>query len=140
MIVLDTNVISELMRPEPDARVFAWVDAQKRTDLYTTTIMQAEILYGVACLAPGRRRDALAAQAAAIFAVDFAGRGLPFTAAAAEAFAELAADRRRQGRAIPRFDGLIAACARAFGAAIATRDLGAFEDCGLRIINPWDTP
>ncbi|RMF03769.1 MAG: type II toxin-antitoxin system VapC family toxin [Alphaproteobacteria bacterium] len=140
MIVLDTNVISELMRAEPDQRVFAWVDAQERMELYTTTVVQAEILYGVACLAPGHRRNALAAQAGAIFDVELAGRVLPFTAEAAQAFADLAADRRRQGRAIPRFDGRIAACALAFGTAIATRDVGAFEDCGLSIINPWDTP
>jgi hypothetical protein len=138
MIVLDTNVISELMRHEPDATVFAWVDRQPRGQLYTTTIVQAEILYGIACLAAGRQKDSLTAHARALFDEELAGRVLPFTPDAAQAFARLAAQRRRDGRSIARFDALIAACALSVGAAVATRDLRGFEDSGLTVINPWE--
>ena len=137
MIVLDTNVISELMRPQPNPAVSAWVAAQPRTALYTTSINRAEILYGVAALPSGRRRDAYDAVVAAIFAEDFAGRVLPFDGAAGEHYARIVSTRRASGKPIEGFDALIAATAAAAGFAVATRDLGGFEGCGLAIINPW---
>ena len=137
MIVLDTNVISELMRPQPHEAVLAWVAAQPRSELCTTCVNQAEILVGVAKLASGRRRDALAAAAEAMFSDDFAGRILPFDASAAALFAQIVLTRRRLGRPIDGFDGLIAATALAAGATLATRDTGGFEGCGLSLIDPW---
>ena len=109
MIVLDTNVLSELMRSEPAAAVFAWVSAQPRTTLYTTSVSKAEILYGIAVLPEGRRRLALAVAAEAMFADDFAGRVLPFDEAAAVQYAEIVAARRREGCPIEAFDAQIAA-------------------------------
>ena len=135
MIVLDTNVISELMRAEPDARVLAWVAAQPRALLCTTHINQAEILYGIAALPEGRRRAALAVAAEAVFAEDFAGRILPFGAAAVARYSDIVLARRRAGNPIEGFDALIAATALAAGAGIATRDSGGFADCGLTLIN-----
>lgn len=138
MILVDTNVISELMRPEPEPAVLAFIDGQPREALYTSVVVQAEILYGVECLPPGRRRDGLYAQAAAIFAEDFAGRIFPVTEATASHYAVLAAARRRVGRPFGLFDTLIAATARSAGACIATRNVAHFDDCGVALVNPWD--
>jgi toxin FitB len=137
MVVLDTNVISELMRLEPHPAVYAWVAAQPRATLYTTGINQAEILYGIAMLPQGRRRRALAAAAEAIFAEDLAGRVLPFSGTAAAHYAEIAYARRRAGMPIEAFDALIAATAGAAGADIATRDVVGFDGCGVTVIDPW---
>ena len=112
MIVLDTNVLSELMRSEPATRVFAWVSAQPRATLYTASVSKAEILYGIAVLPEGRRRRlAPAATAEAMFADDFEGRVLPFDEAAAVHYAEIVAARRREGRPIEAFKAQIAAAA-----------------------------
>ena len=140
MIVVDTNVISELMRPEPNSKVVAWIAAQPRAQLYTTHINPIEILYGIAVLPEGRRRDALKAAADGMFAEDFAGRILPFGAAAASRYAEIMLSRRRSGKPIEGFDGLIAAIVLAAGATVATRDVGGFSDCGLAIVDPWKAP
>ena len=137
MIVVDTNVISELMRAEPHPAVMAWMAAQPRAQLYTTRINQAEILYGIAGLPRGRRRAALAEAASAMFEEDFAGRILPFEAAAALRYPEIVLARRQAGKPIEKFDALIAATALAAGASIATRDAGGFEECGLNVVNPW---
>jgi predicted nucleic acid-binding protein len=128
VIVLDTNVISELMRPEPDPTVIAWVAAQPRASLYTTSINRAEILYGVATLPAGRRREGLESVVQAIFSEEFA----------AEYYARIATARRMAGVRIEGFDALIAAVTAAAGFRIATRDVGGFEGCGLEVINPWD--
>jgi predicted nucleic acid-binding protein len=138
LIVLDTNVLSELMRSQPAALVFAWVAAQPRAMVYTTSINKAEILYGVAALPEGRRRSALVAAAEAMFADDFAGRVLPFDEEAAAHYAEIVAARRREGRPIEAFDAQIAATARVAGALLATRDVGDFAGCGLSLFNPWN--
>jgi predicted nucleic acid-binding protein len=138
MIVLDTNVLSELMRSQPGAAVFAWVAAQPRTGLYTTSVNKAEILYGIAVMPEGRRRSALAAAAEAMFIDDFAGRVLPFDEAAAVHYADIVATRRREGRPIEAFDAEIAATARVAGAELATRDVGDFAGCGLILVNPWE--
>ncbi len=137
MIIVDTNVISELMRPEPHPKVLAWVAAQPRTLLYTTHINQIEILYGIAALPEGRRRTALAVAAEGMFAEDFAGRILPFGAAATARYADIVMGRRRAGTPIEGFDALIAAIALAAGASVVTRDISGFEGCGLTLINPW---
>ena len=138
MIVLDTNVISELMRAEPHPRVFAWVGAQPRNTLYTTSINQAEILYGISVLPEGRRRDALVATAEAVFAEELANRILPFQGLSAAHYATIVMRRRVAGNPIEGFDALIAATALAAGAAVATRDVKGFEGCGLTVINPWE--
>ena len=126
------------MRSAPEAAVFAWVAAQRRRSLYTTSVNKAEILYGIAALPRGRRRTALAAAAAAMFSVDFAGRVLPFDGNAAGHFAEIVAARRRAGRPIEGFDAQIAAIAAACGAELATRDTQGFADCGVVLIDPWN--
>jgi len=138
VIVLDTNVLSELMRSQPAAAVFAWVAAQPRAMLYTTSLNKAEILYGIAALPDGRRRAALAAAAEAMFTDDFAGRVLPFDEEAAVHYAEIVAARRREGRPIEALDAQIAATTRVAGAELATRDVGDFADCGLTLVNPWE--
>ncbi len=137
MIVVDTNVISELMRGEPHPAVLAWVGAQPRAQLYTTYVNQAEILYGIGALPDGRRRTALAAAAEAMFTEDFAGRILPFEARAAARYPDIVLARRQAGNPIEKFDALIAATALASGASIATRDSGGFVGCGLTVIDPW---
>ena len=139
MIVLDTNVLSELMRSEPDPAVFAWTAGQPRADLYTTSVNVAEILYGVAAMPIGRRRQNLAAMAQAMFTEDFAGRILPFDDVAAAQYAEIVASRRRQGRPIEAFDAQIAAIALVAKADLATRDISGFAGCGLSLIDPWGT-
>ena len=125
------------MRPDPDAAVLAWVAGQPRATLYTTKINQAEILYGIAMLPESRRRTVLAAACEAMFDEDLAARILPFGGAAAAHYADLVVARRRAGHPIEAFDALIAATALAAGAAVATRDIGGFEGCGLTLINPW---
>ena len=138
MIIVDTNVISELMRGEPHPAVLAWVAVQPRALLYTTHINQAEILFGIGALPEGRRRTALAAAAMAMFAEDFAGRVLPFEAAAAARYPEIVLARRQAGTPIEKFDALIAAIALAAGASIATRDTSGFTGCDLTVIDPWE--
>jgi toxin FitB len=140
VIVVDTNVISELMRPAPDAKVLAWFAAQPSEQLYTTHINQIEILYGIAILPEGRRRNGLTAAAEAMFAEDLAGRILPFGASAAACYAGVMMSRRKAGKPIEGLDALIAAISLAAGAAVATRDIGGFSDCGLDVVNPWSDP
>jgi len=137
LIILDTNVISELMRPDPNRVVVAWVAAHPKTELYTTSVNKAEILYGIVALPEGRRRAALFAAAEAMFMEDLADRVLPFSGIAADHYAEIVTARRRAGRPIEAFDALIAATALAVGADLATRDVGGFENLGLTIIDPW---
>ena len=139
MIVLDTNVLSELMRPAPAEIVVRWVTAQPLTSLYTTSITQAEILHGIMLLPSGRRRNALETAAEAMFGEDFRGRVLPFGSNEAQPYARIAAERRRAGRPISHFDAQIAAIARSAGAAVATRNVADYDACGVEVINPWDT-
>jgi predicted nucleic acid-binding protein len=138
MIVLDTNVLSELMRPDPSPAVVEWIDAQPRASLYTASVCQAELLYGIEAMPAGKRRDALAALATTFFEEDLADQILPLTAAAAARYARIVVHRRDAGKPIGAFDALIAATALVAGAAVATRDVGGFEGCGLTLINPWE--
>ena len=138
MILLDTNVLSELMRPEPEAAVLQWMAAQ--TDaLYVTALSYAEILFGIDLLPKGRRRQRLGEQAAAMFTEDFAGRILSFDLATAPAYAAIAGKRQKAGQRLSPVDGMIAAIAQVHGASIATRD-GDFSGCGIPLINPWQAP
>jgi predicted nucleic acid-binding protein len=137
MILLDTNVISEAMRPAPRERVMEWMASQPSSQLFTTAISEAEILSGLAMLPAGKRRAALEEVARRMFAQHFMDRILPFDRGAAQTFAVIMAARRKQGRPIGPFDAQIAAIARAHGAALATRDVADFNDCGIEVIDPW---
>lgn len=139
MFVLDTNVVSELMRQLPDAAVLAWADSHPRAQLFITAITRAEIRYGIALLPASRRQRELTGRADQLFKDLFGERILSFDADAADVFAEIAADRRRNGRPISHFDAQIAAIARSRGTVLATRDGADFADTGVTIVNPWKT-
>ena len=138
MIVLDTNVLSELMRPEPAAAVLHWMAGQPGSALYVTTLSYAEILLGIGLMADGRRRQRLAEQAQGMFADEFAGRVLSFDLSAAMAYAAIASQRQQAGNRINAIDGMIAAIAQVQGAAVASRDRD-LAGCGVPLINPWET-
>ena len=137
MVVIDTNVVSELMRLTPEPAVMAWFSRQDSADLYLTAVSEAELRAGAAILPAGRRRDRLAAEVDAVLREDFTGRVLPFDSAAARAYAAIAASRRSAGRPILEADCQIAAIARARDAAVATRNGADFEHCGIAVIDPW---
>jgi predicted nucleic acid-binding protein len=137
MIVLDTNVLSELMKPQPEPLVFQWVARQPRPALFTTAVTMGEILSGLELLPAGRRRAALTAAAGALFEESLAGRVLPFDSDAAERYATIAAARHRAGRPISPFDAQIASIVSSRGAALATRNTADFERCGIHLVNPW---
>jgi predicted nucleic acid-binding protein len=138
MLVLDTNVLSAVMGSQPVAAVAVWLARQLEDQLYTTTVCQAEILAGIAILPEGRRRQLLDAAARAIFETEFEGRILPFDQAAADHYAVLFASHRKAGRPTSQADLMIAAIARSQGASLATRNVGDFEGCDIRVLNPWD--
>ncbi|MGM0783797.1 MAG: type II toxin-antitoxin system VapC family toxin [Pseudomonadota bacterium] len=138
MIVLDTNVLSELMRPEPEPGVVDWLDAQEAISTAITAITVAEVLYGIERLPDGRRKRSLAAAAAAMFDEDFAGRILPFDAVAAVHYAERVAASERAGRAVHMADAQIAAICLRHGATLASRNLKDFVGLGVALIDPWD--
>jgi predicted nucleic acid-binding protein len=137
VIILDTNVLSELMRPQPAANVVDWVTQQPASRLFITAVTQGEILYGIGLLSRGKRRDRISAAAMAMFAEDFAERILPFNADSAAAFADILVARRGAGRPIAQLDAQIAAIARTNGAAVATRNVADFDGCGIELINPF---
>jgi predicted nucleic acid-binding protein len=137
MIVLDTNVLSELLRAEPEPAVFDWTASQPLETLFTTTVTQAEMLYGVGLLPNGQRRRRLETAVAALFAEDFNERVLPFDSDAATAYAVIAAERQRMGRPMSQFDAQIAAITQSRGGRLATRNVVDFEHCGLDTLNPW---
>jgi predicted nucleic acid-binding protein len=136
MIILDTNVVSEPLRPAPEPRVIAWLDAQPAEALYLTCLTLAELCYGVAALPDGRRRARLAKAIAQVAALH-EGRILPFDDAAAQPYAELAVRARAAGRALSLPDAYIAAIAAVHGFAVATRDTAPYEAAGVLVINPW---
>ncbi|KGE05168.1 type II toxin-antitoxin system VapC family toxin [Pseudohaliea rubra] len=137
MILIDTNVISDLMRPDPAPAVLAWFGAHKASALYLSAVGEGELRRGAVILPPGRRRRQLLDAIDAMIAEDFAGRVVPFDSAAAAAFAEVFAARQKAGRPISFPDCQIAATARAHGAALATRNVTNFEGCGIPVIDPW---
>lgn len=138
MIILDTNVLSELMKSQPDLVVVEWVDAQPEPELFTTSITEAEIFLGVELLSRGKRRDALLAAAEKVFAADFGERILGFESQSARAFSKISAHRRRLGKPISQADAQIAAIAQVRRAKVATRDLRDFADCDVELVNPWE--
>jgi predicted nucleic acid-binding protein len=138
MIILDTNVLSELMRPTPSARLVAWVAKQSATELFTTSITEGEIFYGIELLPKGKRRQGLLAAAEAVFAEDLAGRIFGFESEAARVFSKIAAHRRALGRPISHADAQIAAISQVRGAKLATRNVADFQDCGLEVVDPWN--
>lgn len=137
MIILDTNVLSELMRPKPAVKVVRWISARPALSFYTTSITEGEILLGIRLLPAGKRRDAFETAAIGLFNDAFAGRVMPFGSDAASCYATIAAERQRRGQPISHFDAQIAAIARSADAAVATRNVQDFEDCGIRVVDPW---
>ena len=138
MIVIDTNVVSELMRLTPEPAVMAWFSRQNSAELYLTAVNEAELRAGAAILPAGRRRDRLSAEIDATVREDFAGRVLPFDSAAARAYAAIAASRGSRGRPILDADCQIAAIARSRNMAVATRNVRDFADTGIEVVNPWE--
>jgi toxin FitB len=138
MTILDTNVVSEIMRPVPAPVVLRWISDQISEELHLTAITVAEVFYGIELLPPGKRQETLRAGAEQLFRVIFTDRILTFDARAAREFSLIASSRRKQGRPMSEFDAQIAAIARAKNAVIATRDTGDFEGCGVRLVNPWE--
>lgn len=136
MIVLDTNVISEAMRPQPDAAVLAWLNGQVAETLYLSSVTLAELLFGIGALPAGARRDRLAQALDALLAL-FPGRILPFDQDAARRYAEMAVTARVAGRSLPITDGYIAATAASRGFAVATRNATDFQDTGVVLVDPW---
>ncbi|WP_428663052.1 type II toxin-antitoxin system VapC family toxin [Reyranella sp.] len=136
MILLDTNVVSESIKPEPDPSVLAWLDVQTAETLFLSSITVAELLFGFRTLPDGRRKDMLAARIDGLLD-QFAGRILPFDTPAARHYADLAVMARRTGKGFPIPDGYIAAVAAAHGFAVASRDASAFTAAGLTVIDPW---
>lgn len=134
MIILDTNVVSEMMRPEPDPTVVAWADAAGQ--LHTTAITVAEVEYGIARLPDGRRKERLAAMAAEVFA-DFANVIVPFDARAAHRYAGIVAGRERDGLPIAAADAQIAAICASREATLATRNTRDFHGTAVAVVNPW---
>ncbi len=137
MIVIDTNVLSELMRARPEPVVLEWFRARPLAEIATTAINIAEIRHGLARLPLGRRRRDLEGTFNSLAARGFTDRVFDFDRAAAEVFPDLVVARERTGRRLAGFDGLIAAIARSQGLAIATRNTDDFVDCGIEVINPW---
>lgn len=137
MIILDTNVVSELMRAEADHNVVAWLDGQPAEEVYLTAVTGAELSYGVARMPAGRRKARLADRVRQLIGEDFAGRLLPFDEQAAEQYGSIAAMRERSGQPIAMADAQIAAICRARRAQLATRNLKDFAHTGIDVIDPW---
>jgi len=136
MIVLDTNVVSEAMRPTPSPAVLDWMDRQAAETLYLSSVTIAELLYGVGALPAGRRKQALRSAVDGLIEL-FHDRVLPFNLEAARCYADLAVTARMGGKGFPTPDGYIAAIAVANGFTVATRDAGPFQAAGIDIIDPW---
>lgn len=137
-ILLDTNVISELMRPVPEPRVMRWFSARPEAAFYTSAVTKAEVLLRIALLPAGKRRDTLATAAEAMFSHEFAGRCLPFEEGCAASYASVVAGLRAGGRGVTVEDALIAAIAIAHGCSLATRNTKDFDAIGgLSLCNPW---
>ncbi len=137
MFILDTNVVSELMRPRPDPVIESWFAEHATSSLFLTAVSEAELRFGLAVMPIGKRREGLASALKRVLETGFANRILPFDSSAARAYAEIAATRRRVGRPIPVADCQIAAIARSRDMAVATRNVRDFEDAGIEISDPW---
>lgn len=143
MTILDTNVLSELMRSQPSPSVVNWVASQPADELCATSITEAEIFYGIELLPRGKRRDRLFLLAEGLFGEDLKGRVIGFEGGfesdAARVFGKISAARRGLGRPISHADAQIAAIARTQRARLATRDVADFEDCGIELVDPWES-
>jgi predicted nucleic acid-binding protein len=137
VIVLDTNVVSELMRPAPDDRVVSWVDQYPARNVFITAVTAAELQYGVARLPNGRRKTVLTMQVAELLAEDFQGQILPFGVNAAAYYAQIAAAREQEGQPISMADAQIAAICLHHDAELATRNIKDFTDTGVHVHDPW---
>jgi toxin FitB len=138
MILIDTNVISEMWRAEPNPQVLTWLDAQAVETLFLSTITVAELRFGLAAMPDGKRRASFQSRLETDVLPTFEGRVLPFDLDASKAYGDLMARARETGRAIGTADGYIAATAHARGLAMASRDTSPFEAAGLKTINPWE--
>jgi predicted nucleic acid-binding protein len=138
MILIDTNVISELWKAEPNPDVLAWIDAQAVETLYLSAVTVAELRFGVAAMPEGKRRSIYQERLEKEVLPAFTGRVLPFDLAASRAYADLMVGARLTGKAIGKADGYIAATASACGLMVATRDISPFEAAGLKFVNPWE--
>ena len=139
MIILDTNVVSEAMKPEPNLSVRDWLDAQVAETLFLSSVTIAELMFGVGSLPDGRRKNNLAAMLDGVLDL-FGERVLPFDTEAARCYADLAVKARAVGKGFPTPDGYIAAIAAARGFAVASRDVGPFLAAELTVIDPWTVP
>lgn len=137
-LVLDTNVVSQLVHPQGSVQIKDWLATRRGYIVYTTSVTQAEILFGIRRLPDGKRRDRLLANAVEVFSSDMAGRILSFDSIAADEYSQIVALRERSGRPISQFDGQIAAICRVYGAVLATRNVKDFVGCGVDVVNPWD--
>jgi len=140
MFVLDTNVISEMTRPEPDGRVLRWLRETPRDELFLPAVVVAELLAGVELLPPGRKRDGLAGFVSGFVEGTPRENLLAFGLREAPHYAAIVARRRRQGRDISPLDAQIASIAAASGMPVATRNVRDFEECGIAVFNPWEGP
>jgi predicted nucleic acid-binding protein len=140
MILLDTNVISELIRAQPNPAVVAYLDALAPEIIFTAAVCEAEIRYGLARMPVGRKRDELIARISVFFETGFQDQVLVFDRACAALYGEIRHTREAAGRPIEVEDAMIAATAQAYGAGIATRNTKDFLDCGVPLIDPWLTP
>ena len=138
MIVLDTNVVSEAMKPEPHPAVRIWLNDQAAETLYLTSVTLAELLFGIAALPTGKRKDMLAQALDGLMGL-FRDRVLPFDTDAARRYAELAVTAKTSGRGFPTPDGYIAAIAASRGFIVASRDTTPYEAARVPVINPWET-
>jgi toxin FitB len=138
VIVLDTNVISELARRVADVGVLTWLDSLEISDVATTGVTAAELRYGLARLPDGRRKRELTGVIRGILTEDFHGRVLPFDEGSSAQYANIVADRERIGRPIGVADAQIASICRDVGAVLATRNTADFEETGVELVNPWD--
>jgi hypothetical protein len=137
MIILDTNVLSALMRPEPEAAVLQWLDRQPGPSIWTTSITLMELRYGLQSMLDGRRREQMAQELEAVLKEEIGERYVFFDVTAAEQAAELMALRRRKGRPVELRDTMIAGIVMASRATLATRNTSDFEDLSVPVVNPW---
>ncbi len=140
MIVLDTNVVSELARRQPSPAVVEWVDAYDSSDLVITALTAAEVRGGVALLPEGRRKQAIGRAMESLLTETFAGYVLAFDLDSSAHYADIVAARRHQGRPISSMDAQIAAVCRQYGATLATRNTADFSNTGIELTNPWHPP
>jgi len=138
VIVLDTHVVSELVRPSPNRSVVEWVDEHDSSELVLTALTAAELRAGVALLPEGRRRDELGMRIESLLVETFAGYVLAFDVGSSAYYAEVLAVRTRGGRPITTFDAQIAAVCRQYDSVLATRNTTDFTDTGIQLVNPWD--